>query len=582
MANNIIPNPMTKDGFLRNKTLAISGLITTDLNPDTRTRTLTFVNNIREIQKIKLQGFNVWYAGDADGLLNYYTRSDVIEFNYDPIYNRNKKSYFWSVSSKESDIKRTHSGQPRNIVDTLTSIIGLPRISVGTGESDSLLRKVDDTLKEILEENDIDKIIMQEQRPLTLVEGWGGYKINWDKSVSDNPILVYYRADSIDFIYVSKRLRAIVYSDYYQDEMGNDYVLFETRRTENGNLIIEKELFSVPKGSTDGNITPVDLKDCNFLKDIKPQIIIENYNGFLGYPCMYFNDSTGECYGRSIFTGKEDLFDDLDQCLSQSSNTVRRSTPQEYFDVQYLEKDDNGLPKMPQVFDRKYIQVQGGMTGDGTTGTLPVTVTQPKLDFAQYNGEAQHILIQAISGIMSPATLGIDIAKKDNADAAREKEKVTIFTRNGIIKQEKRIYKHICNDLLIAHELMHKGKATCQKYDIDVTYEEYADASWESILKTVLTGWQAGILSDQFAVDALHKDASKEVKNRELEFLQENRKQEQQMSDPTAQGMFGPLGADNEYNRAMNAPAESDADMRQDVGLPREDIADYKDVHKNG
>ena len=581
MANNIIPNPMTKDGFLRNKTLAISGLITTDINPDTRARTLTFINNIREVQKIKVQGYNVWYAGDADGILNFYTRSDVIEFNYDPIFNRNKKSYFWSVSSKESDIKRTHSGQPRNIVDTLTSIIGLPRISVGTGESDSVLKKVDKTLHDILEENDIEGIIMQEQRPLTLVEGWGGYKINWDKSVSDNPILIYYRADSIDFIYVSKRLRAIVYSDYYQDEMGNDYVLYETRRTENGNLIIEKELFSVPKGSTDGNIVPANLEDCKFLKDVKPQIVIENYNGFLGYPCIYFSDSTGDCYGRSIFTGKEDLFDDLDQCLSQSANTVRRSTPQEYFDTKYLEKDDNGLPKMPQVFDRKYIQVQGGMTGDGTTNTTPVLVTQPKLDFAQYDSEAQHILIQAISGIMSPATLGIDIAKKDNADAAREKEKVTIFTRNGIIKQEKRIYKHICNDLLIAHELMRTGKATCQHYDIDVTYDEYADASWESILKTVLTGWQAGILSDQFAVDALHKDATQEIKDRELKFLKEQREKEDNMSDPMNQGMFGSLGADNEYNRAMNAPAESDADMRQDVGLPREDIADYKDVHNN-
>lgn len=579
MANNVLPQTMTKDGFLRNKTLSISGLITTDINPTVRARTLTFVNNIREIQKIKLQGYNVWYVGDADGLLNYYTRSDIIEFNYDPLFNRNKKSYFWSVSSKEEDIKRTHSGQPRNIVDTLVSIIGLPRISVGTGESDSVLKKVDETLKEILDENDLDGILIQEQRPLTLVEGWGGYKINWDKNVSDNPILIYYRADSVDFIYVSKRLRAIVYSDYYQDSEGNDYVLFETRRTDNGNLVIEKELFKMEKAGSE-TITPVDLSECDFLKDVTPQIVIKNYNGFLGYPCLYFNDSTGECYGRSIFTGKEDLFDDLDQCLSQSANTVRRSTPQEYFDTSYLEKDENGLPKMPQVFDRKYIQVQGGMSGDGTTGSLPVTVTQPKLDFAQYNSEAQHLLIQAVSGIMSPATLGIDIAKKDNADAAREKEKVTIFTRNGIIKQEKRILKHICNDLLIAKELMRTGKAKCQHYDIDVTYDEYADASWESVLKTVLTGWQAGILSDQFAVDALHKDATREIKDRELKFLQEQREKEDNMSNPQNQGMFGELGADNPYNRAMNLPADSDADLRQDVGLPREDIANYKDVHK--
>ena len=419
MANNVLPQEMTKDGFLRNKTLAISGIITTDQNPEVRARRLTFVNNIRAVQKVKLQGYNVWYCGDADDLLNYYTRNDVIEFNYDPLYNRNKKSYFWCISSKEGDIKRTHSGQPRNIVDTLVNIIGVPRISVGTGESDSVLKKVDKTLKEILDENNYKTILLQEARPLTLVEGWGAWKINWDKNVSNHPILVYYRADSVDFIYVSKRLRAIVYSDYFQDELGTDYVLFETRRIDQGNLVIEKELFVVAKGGSE-TITPYPLKDLPCLKDVKPQIIIENYTGFLGYPSIYYYDPTGDCYGRSIYTGKEDLFDDLDQCLSQSANTVRRSTPQEYFDVQYLEKDDNGLPKMPQVYDRKYIQVQGGLTGDGTSGTsTPVTVTQPKLDFTQYDSEAQHILLEAISGVMSPATLGIDIAKKDNADAQR-------------------------------------------------------------------------------------------------------------------------------------------------------------------
>ena len=554
MANNILPQEMTKDGFLRNKTLAISGIVTTDQNPEVRARRLTFVNNIRAIQKVKLQGYNVWYAGDADDLLNYYTRNDVIEFNYDPLYNRNKKSYFWSVSSKEGDIKRTHSGQPRNIADTLVSIIGVPRFGVGTGESDSVLKKPDKVLKEILEENDIDRMLLQEARPLTLVEGWGAWKINWDKNVSDNPILLYYRADSVDFIYVSRRLRAIVYSDYFQDELGTDYVLFETRRTDNGNLVIEKELFVVAKGGSE-TITPYPLEDLPCLKDVKPQIIIKNYNGFLGYPSIYYYDSTGDCYGRSIYTGKEDLFDDLDQCLSQSANTVRRSTPQEYFDVQYLEKDENGLPKMPQVYDRKYIQVQGGLTGDGTTsGNMPVTVTQPRLDFAQYDAEAQHIMLEAISGIMSPATLGIDIAKKDNADAQREKEKVTIFTRNVIIKEEKKILKHICNDLLIAKEIMRTGKASCQKYDVDITYDEYADASWESVLQTVLTGWQAGILSDTYAVNALHKDASAEVRERELQFLQEQRQKEEDMSNPENQGGFGDMGADNDYNDMMTSP----------------------------
>jgi hypothetical protein len=30
----------------------------------------------------------------------------------------------------------------------------------------------------------------------------------------------------------------------------------------------------------------------------------------------------------------------------------------------------------------------------------------------------------------------------------------------------------------------------------------------------------------------------------------------------------------------MNSPADSDADLREDVGLPREDISSYKDIHE--
>ena len=52
-------------------------------------------------------------------------------------------------------------------------------------------------------------------------------------------------------------------------------------------------------------------------------------------------------------------------------------------------------------------------------------------------------LLQIMNGIISPATLGMDIAKKDNAEAQREKEKVTVFTRNKLARAEKKILEKI-------------------------------------------------------------------------------------------------------------------------------------------
>ena len=536
---------ITVQEYIRKKALGILGLIDSEINPTTREERLTFVNDIQESVVNKLHEYNVWYTGDADELLNFYTRAIAIDYNSDPILNRNKKSYFWSVSSTEQDIKRTHSGQPRNIADTLVNIIGLPK--VGVGVPNGPLKDIDSRLKVILDDNHFDKLLMQKARPLTLIEGWGAWKINWDKDLSDTPILLYYRAESVDFIFRSGRLVAIIYKDYYQDEKGHDYILFEIRRQEKGNLIIEKELFGMTPNTN--VIKPMKLTDLKQLKDVKPKIQVSNYRGFLGYPCIVFDDNNNDCPGRSIFTGKIDLFDDLDQCLSQSANTVRRSTTIEYFDAMYLEKDENtGLPKMPHSFDRKYVSYKGARTGEGLIqGTGPVTATQPKLDFAQYSTEATNILLQIIAGIMSPATLGIDIAKKDNAEAQREKEKVTIFTRNTVMAEEGKTIKTIANDLLCADELMHKGNITNHNYDVYVQYDEFADASFEKKLETVLMGWREGMISDRMAVDYLYGNTlTKDVKDREVKFMENQRKQAEQ--SPFDQGDHGIEGAENEYN----------------------------------
>ena len=542
---------ITVQEYIRKKALGILGLIETPVDPRVREERLTFVNNINEDIENKLHEYNVWYTGDAEEILNYYSRAQVIDFNYDPIYTRNKKSYFWCVSATEQDVKRTHSGQPRNIVDTLVNIVGVPRIGVGVPNGE--LKSIDERLQKILKDNHFNRMLTQQARPMTFVEGWGAWKINWDKNISDTPILLYYRANAVDFVYKSGRLIAIIYKDYFQDEKKNNYLLFEIRRQENGNLYIEKELFKM-NPNTD-IIQSVPLKSLPQLRDVNQKIVINNFRSFLGYPCIIYEDNNGDTYGRSIFTGKIDMFDDLDQCLSQSANTVRRSTTLEYFDTMYLEKDEvTGIPRMPHSFDRKYIQFKGSRNGDGTnSGTGPVMVTQPQLNFEQYSAEATNILLQIISGIMSPATLGIDIAKKDNAEAQREKEKVTIFTRNTVMEEEGETLRRIANDLLCADEFMRSNKITNKEYDVYVQYDEFADSSFESKLQAVLEGWGQGLISDDTAIEYLYgKTWNDDKKKKEIEWIQKNR--EQAAQSPMEQGDFGDLGADNLHNESLEKP----------------------------
>ncbi len=541
--------------YMRKKVFGILGLVSTQENPNTPRK--TFVNNFQNIENLKLREYNIWYAGDSDELLNFYTEANQIEYNYEPYYDRNKTSYFWAISSTENDIKRTHSGQPRNIVDTLVNIVGYPKIKV----ADSDTEKLQAVLARILKENKFKKMFLQEQLPLTLVEGWGGYKINWDKSISDYPIIVYYRADAVDFIVRSNRVVAMVFRDYYYGDDDKRYVLIETRRTALDNdgsrcLIIEKELFV---WGADDAMMPCPLHELKQLKDVEPKLKISNYSGLLAVPCVIYEDNETDNCGRSIFTGKIDLFDDLDQCLSQSSNTVRRSTTREYFNSQYLERDeDTGMPIQPKAYDRKYTLYAGARDANGAVSGEPVTVTQPQVNFVQYDQEAQHILIELISGIMSPATLGIDLAKKDNADAQREKEKVTIFTRNTIIAEEMEILEKLGIELLSANELMHKGQITFKDYEVNVEFNELTDASMESRMEVALTAYNGDVMTPEMTVEYMYQDSlSSDEKEKLVAYMKEQKQQAMGGGLPPEMmaAMGASMGGDNAYDDAVKEQA---------------------------
>ena len=239
--------PTIKEWFEKTA-LKWTGLVKTDLPADENR--LTFVCNIDEITRNRIHEYNIWYEGSSDELLNFYTASNTITYNYEPWYDRNKKNYFWAINSTEGDIKRTHSGQPRNIVDTIVGIVDWPLIKgQAFGVSDNA---INNNLQYILKKNGLRKIYKKQQLPLTLIEGWGCYKINWDKAFLDVPTVSYYRAENVEFVYKQGQLIGIMFKDYYVNEK-KTYMLAETRRfeiREDGRfLVIENHLFDVTTGN---------------------------------------------------------------------------------------------------------------------------------------------------------------------------------------------------------------------------------------------------------------------------------------------------------------------------------------------
>jgi hypothetical protein len=237
--------------------------------------------------------------------------------------------------------------------------------------------------------------------------------------------------------------------------------------------------------------------------------------------------------------------------------------------------------------------VSSVLTGDGQMARQPVTVTQPTINFESYSNAAIQTLLQILNGVLSPATIGLDIGKKDNADAQREKEKVTIFTRNGLIAMEEPTQKSLMIQLLIADQLLHSQKEyntielpeSEDDWGISVKYDEFADASFEAKLETVLTAWQGGIMSDEMAIEYLHRSSPEDIKKRELKFIQEQRQ-----NDAMIAGRDGAVPGDDELaelgavlggneNNPHNEQMEdvNIEDVSEDNGVP--ELGNYAKTH---
>ena len=263
-----------KEWFAK-KVLDWQGLVGTNL-PASEDR-LTFVCNMDEIVRTKLHEYNIWYEGDSDELLNFYTAANTITYNFEPWYDRNKKNYFWAINSTENDIKRTHSGQPRNIVDTLCGIIDWPLVKANPlGSKDNI---VDDKLQYILKRNNFRKLYKDRQLPLSLIEGWGCYKIDIDKDFLDVPVVKYYQATNVEFAFRHGLLTGIMFEDYYVNK-NKTYLLAEIRRfvvrDQKRYLVIENHLFEVSTGASQ-YVTEVNLDTVPETKGMAEELMNSAY-----------------------------------------------------------------------------------------------------------------------------------------------------------------------------------------------------------------------------------------------------------------------------------------------------------------
>lgn len=464
----------------------------------------------------------VWYNGDPDYIMAFYNK--VLQ-DYGAIqittgqFRRNYQNYYWTLAAKEKGIKRTHSGLPKVIIDTPIKCLGTANIRILDGdEVNEVKTKI---VNEIIKDNEFNNT-MNKQLKMDLVIGDGAYILTIDKEKSDYPIIEYIDGRDVAFEYSGDKVIAVIISKQYTVD-NKQYECIERRSTKRvqdkeGNYkrvaTIEYQLFL---NDSKKGYTPVDLSvipQTEGLKDIQ----FENIPFMLAVPCIKTMDPDTK-RGTSLFKGKIDLFDDFDQNISQESNVMRAITPVEYIDSNLLDKDQDGNLIMPAAFGKQFVVYKGA--GSYSESPNKIDSVFHEVDFTKLSAESLETLNRCLAGIVSPATLGLELARNSTDLSQREKEKVTLQTIKELKEYEIDVLTKLFERALAVFDIMNNINAIPEITDVSVKFKDYANPTLDSKIQAFSNALVQGAISVDRYVEELYGDESKEEKEKEKAYIKD-------------------------------------------------------------
>lgn len=419
----------------------------------------------------------IWWRGDG---------SEIEQF-YQSVNNSTDKAKFWaSKCSAGMEMRKIHVGLPGLMVRVLVNIV-----TNDMNEFEFEDAQQQEKWKNIAKENRFPKLF-EKALSETLAIGDGAFKIVIDTNISEYPILQWCQGERVEFVMQYDRLHEIIIKTPYED-MGQQYVLHEKY----GYGYVESHLY---RGDEE-----VPLDAIVATQKLRPVIRFDK-SVCLAVPLMVYDNAKYAGRGGSIFDGKLDSFDALDEAWSQWMDALRAGRAHTYIPDSLIPRDPaNGKAVKPNPFDNRYIAVGADM---GENAQNKIDTEQPTIPHDSYLASYITALDLCLQGVISPSTLGIDVKKLDNAEAQREKEKATLYTRGDIIKAAKETLELLVETSINAYQIL--NKQTPQPVKVDIEWGEYANPSFEAQIDAISKARQGGIMSIEKAVDELYGDTMDE------------------------------------------------------------------------
>ena len=414
----------------------------------------------------------IWFRGDGYELEQLY--KSIPDYKY---------SFWGAASTKGLEIRKIHTGLPKIIVNTLTNVCV-------DDMQDIKIEHIgkENTWREIEKENDFKALVKKAVRK-ALVTGDGAFKISIDTDISQYPIIEFYEADRIEVKRERGRVKEIRFKKAF-NKQGVRYVLKECY----GYGYIEYKLY-------DAYDNEIGLEKLEKTKDLQP-VYFDKSLMMCEYLSFFASDKW-EGRGQSIFDSKRDNFDALDEAWSQWIDALRANRTKTYIPEDLLPRDaTTGAIKYGNPFDNRFIATGTPMQENAQS---KIETQNGSIDCNSYMQTYITALDLCLQGLISPSTLGIDTKKLDNAEAQREKEKTTLYTRQTIIYALQECIQKLIDKVFKTLNAMQN--TALEDTEAEVTFGEYANPSFESQIETVGKAKTQGVMSIESIVEELYGDS---------------------------------------------------------------------------
>ena len=415
----------------------------------------------------------IWYRGKAYELSQLYHQLYGSGFT---------DAGFWSSVPENKNIRKIHSGLPAILVDTISNIVKSDMWDVSF-ENKSHQAVWDEIKEDVDFDNVVGKAITE-----TLIAGDGAFKISVDTELSQYPLIEFYSGENVS--YLSRRGR-IYGVDFWTDRKKGkkEYRLRERYERKDGNCYITYTLFDDEK--------EVPLNTIDELSDLKPAKIAGDY--LLAVPLRFFDSPLFPGRGKSIFESKINTFDAHDEVISQWIDAIRSGRVEKYIPKNMIPTDPNtGVKCEVDSFGTNFIQVESTIK-EGAIDKIETV--QPEIKYDAFLHSYSSTLDMCLQGILSPATLGIDVGKMSSADAQREKKDVTGHTRNIITAVLEKALPELVRAVMMTYDNM-KGNVP-GIYEPSLTFGEYGAPDFDNRIESVSKAATSSIMSIESQVDEL-------------------------------------------------------------------------------